>query len=202
MPRSSLADRLERTSLSRGSIGKASLGRYSIGSTDISVGSAATRHWVNSVSDIYGPDEIEELLEDLNRLELAAFETDDIQDFDIDGSQVGGRRRGGRRGGAAGGATSPTFSESSWDSHAVYQHYKEEGEVDCGGGGGVAGPVDEGGGGGVAGGGDDGLDMFLPRSMQAILCYCDTSTLKTPRTLLRVLLLVRALLKMKQILSH
>ena len=34
-------------------------------STDISVGSQTTRHWVNSVSDIYGPDEIEELLEDL-----------------------------------------------------------------------------------------------------------------------------------------
>ena len=73
----------ERTSLSRGSIGKGSLtGRYSLaggsvgggpGYNDaISIGSAATRHWVNSVSDIYGPDEIEELLEDLNRLELAA----------------------------------------------------------------------------------------------------------------------------------
>ena len=31
----------------------------------MSVGSTTTRHWVNSVSDIYGPDEIEELLEDL-----------------------------------------------------------------------------------------------------------------------------------------
>ena len=67
-----------RTLSRGGSIGKGSLGRYSIG-TDISVGSTATRHWVNSVSDIYGPDEIEELLEDLNRLELAAFETEDIQ---------------------------------------------------------------------------------------------------------------------------
>ena len=51
--------------------------------------SQLSRHWVNSVSDIYGPDEIEELLEDLQRLEQAAFETEDIQDFDIDGSQVG-----------------------------------------------------------------------------------------------------------------
>ena len=32
-------------------------------------------------------DEIEELLEDLNRLEMASFDADD---FDIDGSQVGG----------------------------------------------------------------------------------------------------------------
>ena len=82
----------ERTSLSRGSLGKGSLtGRFSLtgaiagsaaagpssylgGSDAVSLGgsSAATRHWVNSVSDIYGPDEIEELLEDLNRLELAA----------------------------------------------------------------------------------------------------------------------------------
>ena len=40
------------------------------------------RHWVNSVSDIYGPDEIEELLEDLNRLEMASF--DGIMMFDND----------------------------------------------------------------------------------------------------------------------
>ena len=32
-------------------------------------------------------DEIEELLEDLNRLEMASFDGDD---FDIDGSQIGG----------------------------------------------------------------------------------------------------------------
>jgi hypothetical protein len=121
MPRS-LAD---RSSLSRGSV---ITGR----SDAISVGSAVTRHWVNSVSDIYGPDEIEELLEDLNRLEMASFDgvmmfdhappdqpleaienmrptsseinilqneavisgcitqppDDDVEDFDIDGSQV------------------------------------------------------------------------------------------------------------------
>ena len=52
MPRSFVADRFERHSLNRAE--KASLGRYSVG-TDISLGSAATQHWVNSVSDIYGP---------------------------------------------------------------------------------------------------------------------------------------------------
>ena len=113
----------DRASLSRGSV---ITGR----SDAISVGSAVTRHWVNSVSDIYGPDEIEELLEDLNRLEMASFDgimfdqssmppdpddldlrptssemnimqseavisgcitqppDDDVEDFDIDGSQV------------------------------------------------------------------------------------------------------------------
>ena len=67
MPRS-LADRFERASMT----GRSSLagGRSDV----ISVGSAATRHWVNSVSDIYGPDEIEELLEDLNRLEMASYD--------------------------------------------------------------------------------------------------------------------------------
>lgn len=72
MPRS-LAD---RSSLSRGSV---ITGR----SDAISVGSAVTRHWVNSVSDIYGPDEIEELLEDLNRLEMASF--DGVMMFDNNG---------------------------------------------------------------------------------------------------------------------
>ena len=77
MPRS-LAERLDqRASLSRTSVGKGSLGRFSVG-TDISVSSAATRHWVNSVSDIYGPDEIDELLQDLNKLELAKFDSDTL----------------------------------------------------------------------------------------------------------------------------
>ena len=75
MPRS-LAERAEVGSLGRAaSLGRGSLGRFSV-NTDVSVSSAATRHWVNSVSDIYGPDEIEELLADLNRLELAATDPD------------------------------------------------------------------------------------------------------------------------------
>ena len=113
---------VDRGSLSRASLGRGSLGRFSV-ATDVSASSAATRHWVNSVSDIYGPDEIEELLEDLNRLEMASFdgvmidydgvrptssemnimqneavisgcitqgppEEHDVEDFDIDGSQV------------------------------------------------------------------------------------------------------------------
>lgn len=195
MPRSSLADRFDRASLGRTSGGNGSLGRYSVG-TDISGGSAATRHWVNSVSDIYGPDEIEELLEDLNRLELAAFETEDIQDFDIDGSQVGsvtaqnkrGRRRiaglGTNRGNIADGASgpgSPTFSVNSWDSHAVYQHYHDTGEGD---------EDDAGGGPGEEEGIANGQGLFIMRRMHSILCFCDISTFKNPRTLIRVLFVV------------
>ena len=67
----------DRTSLSRGSV---ITGR----SDAISVGSAVTRHWVNSVSDIYGPDEIEELLEDLNRLEMASFDGMMFSDDQVD----------------------------------------------------------------------------------------------------------------------
>ena len=96
---------VDRGSLSRASLGRGSLGRFSV-ATDVSASSAATRHWVNSVSDIYGQDEIEELLQDLNRLELATLDTDKfqvrfnsqrgmlrrltVQEFDIDGSHVGG----------------------------------------------------------------------------------------------------------------
>ena len=48
MPRS-LAERVDRSSLSRHSVGKGSLGRFSVG-TEVSVSSAATRHWEHSVS--------------------------------------------------------------------------------------------------------------------------------------------------------
>jgi hypothetical protein len=85
--RSSLT-RLDRSSLSRASVGKGSLGRFSV-ATDISAASsAATRHWVNSVSDIYGPDEIEDLLQDLHRLELASLDAEDYREFEgVGGSQ-------------------------------------------------------------------------------------------------------------------
>ena len=48
MPRS-LAERVDRSSLSRHSVGKGSLGRFSV-DTEVSVSSAATRHWEHSVS--------------------------------------------------------------------------------------------------------------------------------------------------------
>ena len=193
----------------------------------ISIGSAATRHWVNSVSDIYGPDEIEELLDDLNRLELAGAaysqSEDEVEIYDyqglnrgltsdstvmgagilgkqgssgdgkmtepgiqIDQSDLLGKdtemRTMGGDGNNAGGVEenggeycmpiqasrgSPTFSVKSWDSHTHYQEFKE--------------PE------------DDDPDHFFPSMspMQSIVCYCDISTFKTPRTLLRVLLVVR-----------
>ena len=185
---------------------------------------------MNSVSDIYGPDEIEELLDDLNRLELAGAaysqSEDEVELCDYQGLNRGlnsemtmaagivakesssGDKRimstthhepgvlqadqdnllgkdtemrtiGGGDGTAAGGVVesggycmpvqtargSPTFSVKSWDSHTHYQEFKE--------------PED-----------DDPDNFFPSRPMQSIVCYCDTSTFKTPRTLLRVLLVV------------
>ncbi len=133
-----------RASLSRASVGKGSLGRFSV-ATDVSASSAATRHWVNSVSDIYGPDEIEELLQDLNRLEFStAFEKNDYREFDIDGSLVSGMELytgqvvpgGGVPGypehhhvhqaveAARVDPPSPALSSRSWDSHTHYQQFK------------------------------------------------------------------------------
>ena len=69
----------------------------------------------------------------------------------------------------------------SWDSHAHYQDFppdededEDEDDVDV---------VD-----GVA-----GVPGGLFPSKSSIVCYCDMSTFKTPRTLLRVLLVVRKL---------
>ena len=182
---------------------------------------------MNSVSDIYGPDEIEELLDDLNRLELAGAaysqSEDEVEIYDYQGLNRGlnsestmspgifgkegnagdmniisstepgvqvdqvdllGKdtemRAIGGDGTTAGGVVesgggycipvqtsrgSPTFSVKSWDSHTHYQEFKEPEE--------------------------DDPDMFPSRPMQSIICYCDISTFKTPRTLLRVLLVVR-----------
>ena len=183
---------------------------------------------MNSVSDIYGPDEIEELLDDLNRLELAGAaysqSEDEVETYDYQGlnrglpsdstmdagmlgkegdsghvkvalstepaiqveqSEVSEKDTemqviGGDGAIAAGGVEenrgeysmpiqtsrgSPTFSVKSWDSHTHYQEFKE--------------PED-----------DDPDNFFPSRPMQSIVCYCDISTFKTPRTLLRVLLVV------------
>jgi hypothetical protein len=83
------------------------------------------------------------------------------------------------------GPASPTFSVSSWDSHANYQYSMDE-EADGGGGGGEADAGD----GGVGESGFANLGGTSPRTI--MLCFCDMSTFKTPRTLLRVILVVSA----------
>ncbi|CAB4067896.1 unnamed protein product [Lepeophtheirus salmonis] len=197
MPRS---DRFEQNSLSRVSVGHGSLGRAS----ELSSGSVATRHWVNSVSDIYGPDEIEELLEDLNRLEFAALEADDFRDYDIDGSRVGSLRggrsenvgrvrprdrlaspeiedegstrvhnQGSRR------VPSPSESVNSWDSHVHYRRNEDEEDDEQ----------------------QRTPSIYPSRLTHSIICFCDTSTFKTPRNFLRVLLVVTSVACLSTVLT-
>ena len=83
-------------------------------------------------------------------------------DYESGGRKSNHRRAGHRRG-------SSSWSVRSWDSHAHYQDFTndDEDEDEC----------------------DEGL--FPAKPPTAILCYCDMSTFKTPRTILRVLLVVR-----------
>ena len=119
------------------------------------------------VSDIYGQDEIEALLLDLNKLEFAKFDTD-FDTFDIDGSRIEGLDEVGE---VDGRASSPGgLSTKSWNSHTHYHQFKE--------------PPDDYGWGGSRGPG------HIVRPLQAAVCYCDISVLKTRSTLLRVLVLV------------
>ena len=70
----------------------------------------------------------------------------------------------------------------SWDSHAHYQDFQNEDEEDEDG---------LGGGREAEGGDNENPDGGLfPSRPSSIICYCDMSTFKTPRTILRVLLVV------------
>lgn len=73
------------------------------------------RRYIQSVSDIYGRDEVEELLDEIRHLEPGNFLSGDIQDFEIDGSRhlhhVG--------------ESTVSVSVQSWDSHAVYRNQRD-----------------------------------------------------------------------------
>lgn len=72
--------------------------------------------YINSVSDLYGTDEIEVLLEEIRDLEPASCRLEDIQDFEIAGSQTGVATA------AENDCESPAVTVRSWDSHANYHH--------------------------------------------------------------------------------
>ncbi|XP_022203607.1 uncharacterized protein LOC111060253 [Nilaparvata lugens] len=76
--------------------------------------------YVNSVSDLYGADEISVLLEEIRDLEPASCRPEDLQDFEIAGSQSGGAQ-----GGLGAGSETPgdLGTVHSWDSHANYKHH-------------------------------------------------------------------------------
>ena len=71
-----------------------------------------TRRFIKSVSDIYGRDEMEELLDEIKHLEPHNFQSSDIQDFEIDGSRILPNV----------GESTVSVSMQSWDSHAIYRN--------------------------------------------------------------------------------
>ncbi|XP_046653643.1 uncharacterized protein LOC124344194 isoform X1 [Daphnia pulicaria] len=71
-----------------------------------------SRRFIQSVSDIYGKDEMEELLDEIRHLEPCNFQSGDIQDFEINGSRHLQNT----------GESTMSMSVQSWDSHAVYRH--------------------------------------------------------------------------------
>ncbi|XP_046999202.1 uncharacterized protein LOC124615402 [Schistocerca americana] len=83
--------------------------------------------YINSVSDLYGTDEIEVLLEEIRELEPTSYRPDEIQDFEIAGSRTGTgfgsavpMDGGGGDDDDCGSPISGTVH--SWDSHANYRH--------------------------------------------------------------------------------
>lgn len=67
---------------------------------------------IQSVSDLYGTDEIDVLLEEIRDLEPANCRAEDVQDFEIAGSRTG-----------VSNLESPAITVRSWDSHANYKHH-------------------------------------------------------------------------------
>lgn len=72
---------------------------------------ASSGRQISSVSDLYGTDEIDDLLEEIRDLEPASCRAADVQDFEIAGSRT-----------AVAPLESPAGTVRSWDSHANYRH--------------------------------------------------------------------------------
>lgn len=70
------------------------------------------QRYIPSVSDLYGTDEIEFLLDEIRDLEPACCQLDDVQDFEIAGSRAGELSIS---------LESPVGTCTSWDSHAHYR---------------------------------------------------------------------------------
>lgn len=68
--------------------------------------------YIPSVSDLYGTDEIEFLLDEIKDFEPACCQLDDVQDFEIAGSRAGELSLS---------LESPLGTVTSWDSHVHYR---------------------------------------------------------------------------------
>lgn len=74
---------------------------------------AGSGRYIPSVSDLYGTDEIDVLLEEIRDLEPPAnCRAEDVQDFEIAGSRT-----------AVANLESPAGTVHSWDSHANYRQH-------------------------------------------------------------------------------
>lgn len=71
------------------------------------------QRYIPSVSDLYGTDEIEFLLDEIRDLEPACCQLEDVQDFEIAGSRAGELSLS---------LESPLGTVTSWDSHIHYRH--------------------------------------------------------------------------------
>lgn len=71
------------------------------------------QRFIPSVSDLYGTDEIEFLLDEIRDLEPACCQLEDVQDFEIAGSRAGELSLS---------LDSPLGTVTSWDSHIHYRH--------------------------------------------------------------------------------
>lgn len=104
------------------------------------------QRYIPSVSDLYGTDEIELLLDEIRGLEPVCCQLEDEQEFDIAGSRAGELSLS---------LESPLGTCTSWDSHANYKQRITQTPLPWG-----------------------------------VALHCDTQHLKTPKGIVRILLVV------------
>lgn len=114
------------------------------------------RRNIPSVSDLYGTDEIELLLDEIRDLEPACCQLEDIQDFEIAGSRAGDL--------SISNLESPLGTVTSWDSHVHYRHRPDRTPLPWG-----------------------------------VALHCDSTHLKTPTGIVRILLVVSSIFLFKKI---
>ncbi|XP_065221148.1 uncharacterized protein LOC135846080 isoform X2 [Planococcus citri] len=125
----------------------------------------SSNHHVNSVSDLYISDEISVLLEEIQSLEPSSYRPEDIQDFEIAGSQTGGTGGGGRAASSIAELETPGDATTvhSWDSHANYKHHIH--------------------------GSSPTQSVF-----SGVIVYCDDSYIKSTSGVIRLLLVITSLI--------
>lgn len=78
-----------------------------------------TQRFIHSVSDLYGTDEIDLLLDEIKDFEPACYQLEDLQDFEIAGSRADDLS-------LPIDLESPIGTITSWDSHINYRHFMNQ----------------------------------------------------------------------------